>query len=474
VVKPDVSAPDLDSGLVRHRWSESDRLVVRTVLRPAQRFAETEASGAVVMLVAAVIAVVWANSPWQDSYFELWGTELSIELGHLAHIDLDLQGWVNDGLMAIFFFVVALEIKRELTSGELNDPKKAALPAMAALGGMVLPAAIYLAFNSSGPASDGWGIPVATDIAFAVGVVALVGPRLPGAAKTFLLTLAIVDDVGGIIIIAIFYTDDLSLGWLAIAAAGLFAVVLFTRIYVRSNAVFLVLGLCTWFALHESGVHATLAGVALGLLTPAWAFHNPALFGSRARDLVDRIQATFDDDGELTHDEHDENEARIAELTRIANESTSPLSRYLYALGPVVAFGIVPLFALANAGVVFTSESFDGLVTDPVVLGIVLGLVVGKTVGVFSFTWLGARLGLGRLPEGVTWAQALGLAVTAGIGFTVALFITGLAFVDAALVDSAKIGIFVASIVAGVAGYLTLRAAAGGSVVKPSDRSSTA
>jgi NhaA family Na+:H+ antiporter len=442
---------------VRHRWSASDRLVPRAVVRPAQRFADTEASGAVVMLAAAVLAVAWANSPWQETYFELWNTELAIHLGDLAHIDLNLQEWVNDALMTIFFFVVALEIKRELTSGELNDPRKAALPALAALGGMIVPAAIYLAFNAGSTAADGWGIPVATDIAFAVAVVALVGPRLPGAAKIFLLTLAIVDDVGGIIVIALFYTDDLSLGWLLLALLGLVAVFTCQRMDIRAPIVFVTLGMWVWFALYESGIHATLAGVALGLLTPAWAFHDPARFGQRARGLVDEISVTFADNA-LTHEENDTNEARIAALVRLSNESTSPLSRYLYALEPIVAFGIVPLFALANAGVVFTAASIDGIATDPVVLGIVAGLVLGKTVGVFAFTWLGARIGLGRLPEGITWPTVLGLSTTAGVGFTVALFITGLAFTDADLINSAKIGIFIASVIAGIGGFFLLRA----------------
>jgi NhaA family Na+:H+ antiporter len=444
-----------DSAPVRDRWSESDLFVPRAFVRPAQRFMQEEAAGAVVMLLAASAALAWANSPWQDSYYELWSTPFVIELGDVIHLDLTLGEWVNEALMTLFFFVVSLEIKRELTSGELREPRRAALPVVAALGGMILPAGIYFALNPSGPAADGWGIPVATDIAFAVGVVTLVG-RVAPAAKVFLLALAIVDDVGGIIVIAAFYTGDLSLGWL-VAAGGLLAVVVVVaRLHVRAMWVYVGLAILLWLATHESGIHATLAGVALGLVTPAWSFFDPKDYASHARPLVDRIDTTFADD-ELTTSELEENEADINELVRLSRESTSPLLTWLYWLGPVVAFVVVPLFALANAGVTFTADSFDDLGADRVLLGVVLGLVLGKTLGVVGATWLAVRLRFGRLPADTSWAQLCGLAVTAGIGFTVALFITTLAFTDPGLTESAKTGVLIASVLAGVGGYAILR-----------------
>lgn len=453
---------------VPHTWSQSDRFVPRSFVRPLQRFMDTEASGAIFMLVAAVAALVWANSPWWHGQEALWETELSIHLGGLAHIDLTLVEWINDALMAVFFFVVGLEIKRELVHGELRDPKKAALPAIGALGGMLVPAAIFLLFNAGGDGSKGWGIPMATDIAFAVAVVALVGPRIPNAAKVFLLTLAIADDIGAIVVIAVFYTDDLSFGWLAIAGATIVALLVSKRLRIRSMPVYVTLALFLWFAVHESGVHATLAGVALGLLTPAWSFYDPRRFAADARALVEAADDKMDD-GLLTRDEYELNQSHLEDLSRLVAESQSPLERLEHALQKWVAFLIVPLFAFSNAGVRLTSEALDGLATDPVVLGVALGLLLGKTVGVFAATYLGDRLGIGDLPAGVNYRHVLGLAVTAGIGFTVALFVAGLAFEgDAALTDSAKIGILLGSLVSGVLGYSLLRSSPEAPVTAPS------
>jgi NhaA family Na+:H+ antiporter len=442
---------------VRHTWAQSNAFVPRAFVRPLQRFMDAEASGAIFMLAAAVAALVWANSPWWHAQETLWETPLNIELGHLAHIELTLVEWINDALMAIFFFVVGLEIKRELVHGELRDPKKAALPAIAALGGMVVPALIYLAFNAGSAGSKGWGIPMATDIAFAVAVVSLVGPRIPSPAKIFLLTLAIADDIGAIVVIAIFYTDDLSFGWLAIAFATLAAVAVAKARQIRAMPVYAALALFLWFAVHESGVHATLAGVSLGLLTPAWPFLDPRRFADTARQLVARADEV-NDDNILTTDEYELNQAELQELGRLVDESQSPLERLEHKLTAWVAFVIVPLFAFSNAGVRLTSEALDGLATDKVVLGVALGLIFGKTIGVFSATWVGAKLGIGNLPTGVTYRHVFGLAVTAGVGFTVALFVAGLAFdPGAGITDSAKIGILGGSLIAGIAGYIVLR-----------------
>lgn len=442
---------------VPYSWSESERFVPRSFVRPMQRFMATEASGAIFMLAAAIAALVWANSPWWNAQETLWGTPLSIELGHLAHIDLTVGEWINDALMALFFFVVGLEIKREAVHGELRDPRKAALPIIAALGGMIVPALIFVAFNAGSDSFDGWGIPMATDIAFAVAVVTLVGPRIPSAAKVFLLTLAIADDIGAIVVIAIFYTEKVSLGWGLISLATIAAVVMARRLRIRSLAVYLALGAFLWFAVHETGVHATLAGVVLGLLTPAWSFYDPRRFAPDARRLVDRA-ASFHDDGVLTETEYELEQAALADLDRLVKETQPPLDRIVHKLERWVAFVIVPLFAFANAGVRLSGDALDGLLTDPVVLGVALGLIVGKTIGVFSFTFVASKLKIATLPAGITYRHVLGLAVTAGIGFTVALFVAGLAFDPASpFTDEAKIGILLGSFVSGGLGYLLLK-----------------
>jgi Na+:H+ antiporter, NhaA family len=443
----------------RPTWSETDSFVPRTLVQPFQRFMHAEAGGAIVMLAAAVAALLWANSPWHHAQSALWETELTVHLGALAHLDLTLVEWINDALMAIFFFLVGLEIKRELVHGELRDPKKAALPAIAALGGMIVPAGIFMFFNAGGPGFDGWGIPMATDIAFAVAVVSLVGPKVPAAAKVFLLTLAIADDIGAILVIALFYTERLSLGWLAIALATLAVAEICKRRHVRAMPVFVALALFAWFAFHETGVHATLAGVVLGLMTPAWPFYNPEHF-TEDLDATLEGHTTIEGEGsEFVDDVYDAQALRLEELSRLVAESQSPLDRLESKLHLWVAFLIVPLFAFSNAGVRLSSEALDGILTNKVVLGIAVGLVVGKTIGVFTFTLIGQKLGLGSLPAGVTHRMVLGLAMTAGIGFTVALFIAGLAYEPGSLTTaSAKIGILAGSLIAGVLGFSFLKA----------------
>ncbi|CAN5526684.1 Na+/H+ antiporter NhaA [soil metagenome] len=454
---PVPDSPPASRPVLRHAWSESDRFVPRSFVRPAQRFMRTEASGGIAMLIAAVVALVWANSPFSGSYEDLWRTRLEVNLGELIHLDhLDLRAWVNDGLMAIFFFVVGLEIKRELVLGDLRDRKAAALPAIAALGGMVVPALVYTAFNFGGDGARGWGVPMATDIAFAVGIVSLLGRRVPTGAKIFLLTLAVVDDIGAIIVIAIFYAEGMAFGWLAAAFAGLGVILLMRRGDVRSLVPYLTVGAFVWLALLESGVHATLAGVVLGVLTPVWSFYDPKRFGGHARRMVGDIERRFADDV-LTDEEHERNQAGLEDLARLTAETASPLERLEHRLAPWVAFGVVPIFALANAGVSLSGDAVDGALTDPVILGVALGLLVGKTVGVFGATWLAARLGIGRLPAGTTWRHVLGLAVTAGVGFTVALFVASLAYRTPELTDAAKIGILAGSLLAGILGYLFLR-----------------
>jgi len=424
----------------------SDKPLARLVARPVREFLRVEAAGSLLLLLAAAVALVWANSPWAESYDALWHAHLTIDVGPL-HLDESLQHWVNDALMVIFFFVVGLEIKYELVNGDLRDPKTAALPIVAAIGGMVVPAGLYFALNP--PGSDGaagWGIPMATDIAFAVGVLGILGRRIPSAARLFLLTLAIVDDIGAILVIAVFYTADLSLTWLAIALGLLGAMAVARTVRVWSTVVYVVLGVGVWFALLESGVHATLAGVAIGLLAPATPLLKEEVARQHAREALR--------DNTLDPDE-------LAKLRFLLKESVSVVERLISTLHPVSAYGVLPVFALANAGVEL--GAIGKVFTEPVGLGIILGLVLGKPVGIFVASFLAVRLGLGRLPEQTSWSMLVGLGAVAGIGFTVSIFIAGLSFPGAELLtDEAKIAILLASLFAAIVGVvLLLRATAG-------------
>lgn len=380
----------------------------RRRLRDVAEFLSVESASSVVLLLAAVTALVWANSPWSGSYVDFWHHPVSLGIGSVS-IDDSIQHWVNDALMVIFFFVVGLEIKYELVRGDLRDPRTAALPIVAAIGGMVVPALLYVAIAGGGDTGSGWGIPMATDIAFAVGVLGLLGSRIPSAARLFLLTLAIVDDIGAIAVIAVFYTADLDLAWLAAACGLLVVVVLMRLLGIRAIAAYVVVGVVIWYAVLESGVHATLAGVALGLLAPA-----------------------------------DDEEGSVVE-------------RLQHRLHPVSAFAVLPVFALANAGVDLGGGVLGDAVTSSVALGIGAGLVIGKPVGVLLACTLAVRTGLARLPDGTGWPQVAGVGAVAGIGFTVSLFIAGLSFPDsAALTETAKVGTLLASLTAAVLGVLLL------------------
>jgi NhaA family Na+:H+ antiporter len=435
----------------RPTWLESDRRIPSRFVRPVRRFIALEAASGIVLLVAAAVAMVWANT-FGDSYQAFWDTEINIAAGSVFEIRESLGHLVNDALMTLFFFVVGLEIKRAVRLGDLRDPKAAALPVFAALGGMIVPALIYFAFNPTGPAASGWGIPMATDIAFALGVVALLGPRIPPGARLFLLALAIVDDIGAIVVIAVFYTTDLSIGWLLAAVAAFAVVYAAKHSQVRSMAFYWVVGGFVWYAMFKSGVHATLAGVALGFLTPTTPMYSGAEFDRRARAILDEYPIEDDSVADREHIDHE-----VLTLSNAARESVSALRRLEEALHPWTSFVVVPLFALANVGVRLSGIDLADAITSSVALGVSIGLVAGKALGILLFAYLAVRLGVGKLPMATTWSQIAGLAVLGGIGFTVSLFITGLAFQDPVLTDLSKIGIFVGSIVAGVTGYLLLR-----------------
>ncbi|WP_306750858.1 Na+/H+ antiporter NhaA [Saccharothrix yanglingensis] len=377
---------------------------VRRVVGPLRRFAHDEAAGGVVLLLAAVAALVWANSPAAADYEGLWRSSLT-----LGPVTEDLRHWVNDGLMVLFFFVVGLEIKRELVVGELRDRRAAALPALAALGGVVLPALLFLLVVGGGPEARGWGVPLATDIAFAMGVLALLGSRVPAGVKLFLLSVAIVDDIIAVGIIAVAYTEALDFGWLLAAAGGVAAVAVMRRVGVDSVVAYVPVGLFVWYATLHSGVHATIAGVLLGLMTPA----RPV----RGRAVLDRLQ---------------------------------------HGLHPITAFVVVPLFALANAGVDLRGGALGEAVGSRLAWAVVLGLLVGKVLGIGGAVWLALRLRVGVLPTGVSPRLVWGAAALAGIGFTVSLFITDLAYADPAPATQAKVGIFAASAVAAALGSALL------------------
>ncbi len=422
-----------------HTWLSSDRLLARFVRRRVVAFLQIEAAGAIVLLVATVGALIWSNSPARASYASFWHTSIALTAGSQG-ITQDLRHWINDGFMTLFFFVVGLEIKRELVAGELRDRRAALVPAVAAIGGMVVPAAIYLAVNGRGPGHAGWAIPMATDLAFALGVLTLLGPRVPQPMKVFLLTLAIVDDVGAILVIAAFYSGRLSAGWL-ICAIGLVAfMVLLKRAHVRSLPVYAALGLVVWLATFEAGVHATIAGVVLGLLTPGRA-HLPAI--EAQEEAVDTIEARAD----LSLDEA----RRVGYLTR---ESVPVTERLEDALHPWTSFVIVPIFALANAGIPLSRHLLGG--GWSIAGGVVAGLVLGKIFGIAGGAWLAIRLGVGSMPRGATWRHMIGVAALAGIGFTVSLFVTGLAFPDVDRQNQAKVGILVASVLAALVGSTLL------------------
>jgi Na+:H+ antiporter, NhaA family len=426
---------------------------VEKIVRPFQEFADRSSSGGILLIAAAIVALVWANSPWGESYTGLWGTELSIGLGPFS-IEDDLTHWINDGLMAVFFLVVGLEIKREILVGELSSPRRAALPLAAAVGGAVLPAAIYVSITFGTEGVSGWGIPMATDIAFALGVLALLGKRAPLGLKVFLTALAIVDDILAVLVIALFYTSDVS--WSALAVGGIFLIALVATNLagVGKPLPYALLGIGLWLCFLESGVHATIAGVLLAMTVPASSFIDTGVFLKRSRGLLDRFeQAGERGDPVLCNEER---QGALHALNRVNEDVEPPLQELEHALHPWVVFAIMPLFALANAGVVL-GEDFTSTLLNPVSVGIVAGLLLGKQVGVTLFAWLAVKSGISEMPQGVSWLHIYGASWLAGIGFTMSLFISDLAFPDSPLLDVAKVGILTASLIAGITGWTIIR-----------------
>lgn len=422
--------------------------------QPFEEFFKHQVAGGLVLIGVTILALLLANSPWSASYFRLWELPLTVGVGPLQ-LSKSLSHWINDGLMAVFFFVVGLEIKRELLAGELAGLRKAALPVAAALGGMLLPAAIFALIAGSGPEARGWAIPMATDIAFALGIIALLGERIPRSLAIFLTALAIVDDLGAVMVIALFYTGELSytaLAWgllcLTVLAAG-------NRMGIKTPNFYTLVGILLWLALLKSGLHATIAGVLLGMTIPVRPRRGHDHFITEAEQLVAGYRAHGTIPGPFLHEEK---LTTLIALEHACHDAMSPLQRMEHEMHHWVIFGVMPIFALANAGITLSPSELSAAADHPVAIGILAGLLLGKPLGITLFAWLAVRLGLAELPSGTRWSQICGLGLLGGIGFTMSLFITNLAYESAPeLVAAAKVGIFSASLLAGIGGYLLLR-----------------
>jgi len=405
---------------------------------PLRSFLKAETTGGVLLVVGAVIALVWVNL-FPGSYHDLWETELGLSLGG-RELSLTLHGWLNDGLMTLFFFVVGLEIKREIVQGELRSPRAAALPIVGALGGMVVPALLYTVFNAGTATSRGWGVPMATDIAMAVGVVTLIGRCfVPASLTVFLLALAIADDLGAIIVIAVFYSESLDGLWLLAALALVAVTIGVRRLGIRPIPAYSILGVALWFSLHESGVHATIAGVVMGFIAPTKPLETPSAIA-------------FGENEDLTDPE------ALQRHVATSRHVISVVERLIHALLPWTSLVIVPVFAIANAGIEIDGDVLGDTFGSSVAWGVLVGLVLGKPLGITLATFLAVKVGVAVLPQGVTWRQLASVATVAGIGFTVAIFVADLAFVDESVLGAAKLGILVASVIAGLVGFVAVRA----------------
>jgi len=428
---------------------------IEILLQPLNEFLHKEASGGILLIIFTVIALAWANSPWADSYHHLWHTHLKILSGNFS-LDYSIHHWINDGLMVIFFFTVGLEIKRELLVGELSSVQKASLPIAGALGGMIFPAILYLLFNAGSTAAGGWGIPMATDIAFVVGIMALLGPKVPLPLKVFVLALAIADDIGAVLVIAFFYTSQVSVIALVIAAIILITLIVLNKLGTKSLIPYTILGILLWLAFLKSGVHATIAGVLLAFTIPASSRYNTKNFSNKVKDLLEKFNSAGEHGENVLVNESRQSD--VMALEESCKKVLTPLQRFEHGLHPYVSFFIIPLFALANAGVTLAGLDVMDALFSPISLGIIVGLFIGKQVGIFAFSWIAVKLKWASLPEGVTWSKLYGAGILAGIGFTMSLFIAGLAFSSEAMIDLAKIGILTASLISGIIGFLLLKA----------------
>jgi NhaA family Na+:H+ antiporter len=423
------------------------------------RFFSLEAIGGILLLVFTIFSLVIANVPALECILDFFNTELSINLGNYFNLSMSLAYWINDGLMVLFFFTVGLEIKREILVGELSSFKQASLPITTAIGGMVVPAIIYAFCNASVPGQEdnGWGIPMATDIAFAIGIISLLGKRMPISLIIFLTALAIVDDLGAIIVIAIFYpAHALHFEMLLIALAVMALIYLFNILRIRATVVYIIAGIALWLAILESGLHATIAGVLLAIVIPISAKHNPIKFLQRSKRVLSEIKvAQSKNKNKIIANEHQKE--LVHNIQYEINQAISPLQQYEYSLHPWVMYIIMPLFALVNAGVKIDSVALSGLFSS-ISIGVFLGLFLGKPLGIMLLSWLSVKCKIAQLPREATWGQLIGVGFMAGIGFTMSIFIANLAFTDEGLVSTAKLAILITSLIAGIIGILILRA----------------
>jgi Na+:H+ antiporter, NhaA family len=423
------------------------------LLKPLSRFINNSTSSGIVLFATAVIAMILANSPLQDAYHHFWHHTFSIGFNEYI-VSKSLHHWINDGLMSIFFFVIGLELKKEIMMGELSKPKNAVLPICAGLGGMAIPALLYLALNSSGEASAGWGIPMATDIAFALGILYMLGDRIPISLKVFLTVLAIVDDLGAVLVIALFYTSDISLTSLLFGLGFLVILIVANLLGVRSTIFYGIVGIGgLWMAFLLSGVHATVAGVIAALTIPANVKIEDKKFVVKMNALTNEFEkSTPNNTSLLTYEQ-----LHIVDRIRFYSKAAlTPLQRLEHAMAPLVAFVVMPVFAIANAGITFSGDFAQNLVSN-VSLGVMFGLILGKFIGIVAISKILVKLKLAVLPVGFQWRHIYGIGMLAGVGFTMSLFITDLAFIAEEPILQAKIGIFVASIISGIGGFLILR-----------------
>ena len=428
--------------------------VFKKISTPFERFMHAQTTTGMILMCMTLVALVLANSPLTESYADFFHTKVELNVGswEFSHT---IHHWINDGLMAIFFFVIGLEIKREILAGELSSIKVALLPILAAVGGMAFPALIYLTVTSGTPGAEGWGIPMATDIAFAISALVLLGKRVPAALVTFLVALAIVDDLGAVLVIALFYTEQIHMLPLALAAASFLVMVVFNRFGIHMILPYFVVGMLLWFFMLESGVHATIAGVIAALAIPSKPKRVPGSFREDARLLLDEYNTCS-----IGHEKEmsERQKAILLKLQENINDIGTPAARLEHTLHLPVALLIIPLFALANAGITIDFGSIGSTIMTPVSLGVIMGLVMGKVLGIFGVVWLAVKLKIATLPKGSTMGQIFGVAFLGGIGFTMSIFVADLAFINTpALVFQAKVGILSASLFAGLFGYLWLR-----------------
>lgn len=425
---------------------------IEKILSPIQKFIHLEYTSGIVLLFSVVVALIWANSNYSEAYHHLWHTNITIGFDNF-NLSYPLHIWINDGLMAVFFFLIGLELKREFIEGELSSFKKAVLPMSAALGGMLVPALIYTLFNKGTDSTSGWGIPMATDIAFALALLSMASKNIPISVKVFLAALAVADDLGAVIVIALFYTAEINFYALGIAFFFVGLLLVGNKLGIRTRIFYLLLGIVVWIGFLLSGVHATIAGVLVAFTIPSISRIDERYFSDKMQSLVGKFEKEIPKRGILITAKQNH---IIHEINILSKAASTPLQNLEHLLHPWVAFVIMPIFALSNSGVAIGADFFHNLI-NPISLGIIFGLVIGKFVGIMLFSWVMVKLKVASLPYGATWIHIAGVALLAGIGFTMSLFIAGLAFTDSAHIDQAKYGILVASIIAGILGIIALK-----------------